>query len=91
MQNGYNRLAIENIKLKKQLDELTGIASSINVSDLPIKSFKSAEENDYPDGLPKAPVDVCIWLSDMHIGALVNAEESLFGLPYDEGVVYHRL
>jgi len=91
LQNGYNRLAIENIKLKKQLDELTGIASSINVSDLPIKLFKSAEESDYPDGLPKALVDVCIWLSDMHIGAWVNAEESLFGLPYDEGVVYHRL
>lgn len=88
LQNGYNRLAIENIKLKKQLNELTDIASSINVSDLPIKLFKS---NECPEGLPKALVDVCIWLSDMHIGAWVNAEESLFGLSYDEGVVYHRL
>jgi len=91
LQNGYNRLAVENIKLKKQLDELTNVASSINVSDLPIKLFKSTDESEYPDGLPKASVDVCIWLSDMHIGAWVNAEESLFGLSYDEGVVYHRL
>ena len=88
LQNGYNRLAAENLKLKKQLDELSNISSSIQISDLPVKELKSKD----PDLEPfYDPVDVCIWLSDMHIGAWVNAEESLFGLPYNEDVVYTRL
>lgn len=91
LQNGYNRLAIENIKLKKQLETLSGIASSINVSELPTKLFRPIDEDGYFEEPPITPVNVCIWLSDMHIGAWVNAEESLFGLSYDEGVVYHRL
>lgn len=91
LQNGYNRLASENIKLKKQLDELNNIASSINVSDLPIKLFRPVDEDGHFETSTSTPVDICIWLSDMHIGAWVNAEESLFGLPYDEEVVHNRL
>ena len=78
LQNGYNRLAAENLKLKKQLDELSNISPSIQISDLPIKELKSKDLDLEPF---YDPVDVCIWLSDMHVGAWVNAEESLFGLP----------
>ena len=91
LQSGYNKLAVENIRLKKQLEELSGVASSINISDLPTKLFRPIGEDGYFEYSPRKVVDICVWLSDMHIGAWVNAEESLFGLSYDEGVVYHRL
>lgn len=87
LENKYEKALVENVKLKKQLEDLEGITASINVSDLPIRKLESP----YDTILAEPPADLCIWLSDMHIGAWVNAEESLFGLPYDETVVYNRL
>ena len=81
LNNRYNKVASENYKLKKELEDLESISTSITITGLPKYEFEDS---------PKAK-DVFIWLSDMHVGAWVNEEESLYGYAYDEDVVRLRL
>lgn len=81
LKNRYKKVASENYKLTKELEELSEIASSIKVDNLPPWNIEISPE----------AKDVCVWLSDMHIGAWINEEESLYGYAYDEDVVRIRL
>lgn len=81
LQNTYKKVAIENFQLKKQLDSLNDFSSSIKVDNLPKWEVSRTD----------VAKDVYIWLSDMHIGAWVDEEESLYGKAYNEDVVKYRL
>ena len=81
LQNNYNKVALENYSLKKELDTLTEISSSITVEGLPVWKYDTTDK----------AKDVIVWLSDMHIGAWINEEESLYGYAYDDAVVRLRL
>ena len=91
LQNSYNKVAIENYNLKKELEELNAIASSIRIED--VDNWEPSED-DFVNGTrhyPGEQHDVYIWLSDMHIGAWVNTTESLYGIPYNRDEVKRRL
>lgn len=57
--------AIENIELKRQLKELPNLINSIDLSNLTTLSAPTPTDK-------KIDVDLVIWLSDMHIGAMVS-------------------
>ena len=82
LQKDYNKLAAENYNLKKDIDALENISSNIEIPEMP--PFK-------PETTITKAKDVYIWLSDMHVGAWVNEQESLYGYAYNEEVIRLRL
>lgn len=81
LNNSYNKVAYENYKLKKELEDLSTISASIKVDNLPALERNTSEQYK----------DVCVWVSDMHVGAWINEEESLYGYAYNEEVIRQRL
>lgn len=81
LEDQVRNLAMDNFKLQQKLDDKKLLIDSLNLKD--IKPIKPVDN-------PLAKGTMCIYLSDMHIGASVP-NESIYPNKYDLTEVYGRL